>query len=297
MSERLAPHSNASLAWRVVLAAAIVALAVLLDRTVLDDSPADGELRGSTVREIVIDSRALAREMPATVVIPPGPREGSRALVVFLHGRGSDQPLHPEMTDALIRQGGKAPILALPGGGGDSYWHDREAGPYGTYVLDELIPRLVRRFGVDPGRVAIAGISMGGFGAFNLARQQPDRFCSVAGHSPAVWEAAEDTAPGAFDDAEDFARNDVLTAVAAEPGPLEGMRTWVDVGEDDPFAPAATKLYEALEASGARASYRLWPGGHETDYWRGNWRAYARFYAETLAECGREGEGGGGRPG
>jgi S-formylglutathione hydrolase FrmB len=50
-----------------------------------------------------------------------------------------------------------------------------------------VIPEVVKRFGADGRRVAIGGISMGGFGAYDIARLNPGRFCAVAGHSPALW--------------------------------------------------------------------------------------------------------------
>jgi S-formylglutathione hydrolase FrmB len=49
-----------------------------------------------------------------------------------------------------------------------------------------VIPQVTRRFGTDRRRVAIGGISMGGFGAYDLARLNPGRFCAVGGHSPAL---------------------------------------------------------------------------------------------------------------
>jgi hypothetical protein len=48
-------------------------------------------------------------------------------------------------------------------------------GAWGAYVLREAIPAALKRTGADPQRVAI-GISMGGFGALDLARISPGRF-------------------------------------------------------------------------------------------------------------------------
>ncbi|MBK5221204.1 MAG: alpha/beta hydrolase, partial [Thermoleophilia bacterium] len=79
--------------------------------------------------------------------------------------------------------------------------------------MREVIPAVSRRFGTDPRRVAIGGISMGGFGAYDLALKHPGRFCAVSGHSPALWFDGSETAPGAFDDAADFERNDVVEMV------------------------------------------------------------------------------------
>ena len=58
---------------------------------------------------------------------------------------------------------------------------------------------------------------MGGFGAYDIALQHPGRFCAVGGHSPALWFDGGETAPGAFDDAADFERNDVVGTVEGTP--------------------------------------------------------------------------------
>ena len=96
---------------------------------------------------------------------------------------------------------------------------------------------MVERFGADPRRVAIGGISMGGFGAYDIARLNPGRFCAVAGHSPALWRTGGETAPGAFDDAEDFARHDVVGAARANPARSASTRLWLDAGDAGPVPP------------------------------------------------------------
>jgi len=78
---------------------------------------------------------------------------------------------------------------------------------------------------------------MSGFGAFDLARISPGRFCGVGGHSPALWLSGADTAPGAFDDAEDFARHDVVDAARAG-RPFGRTPVWIDAGASDPFLSA-----------------------------------------------------------
>ena len=278
-------HSARSLVLRVLAAAAVVAIAVLIRD--LSDNEAVSETGGSRVLSFEVDSQLLGGPQPVEVVIPPGARDGRRALLVFLHGRGEDESAYlvEPMYKALRRQRGKAPVVAFPRGGPDSYWHDRDDGRWGSYVLDELIPRLVERFEIEPERVAIGGISMGGFGAYNLARQDPEAFCSIGGHSPAVWEAGSDTAPGAFDGSEDFARNDVIAEVGPPLSPLEGKRAWIDVGDDDPFAEAGRALADALEAGGAEVVFHPGEGGHETSYWDSNWPRYMAFYARTLKAC------------
>jgi S-formylglutathione hydrolase FrmB len=243
--------------------------------------------RGARVETLEIDSRAVGEALPTTVVVPAG--GANRSLLVFLHGRGGDErsELDDAFFSALADLGRRAPIVALPYGGESSYWHDRDDGRWGTYVVSEVIPRVARRFGVDPERVAIGGISMGGFGAYDIARLNPGRFCAVGGHSPAIWRTSGETASGAFDDAEDFARHDLIGAATSNPDAFGGARLWLDSGDEDPFRPGIDALAQALRAGGARVRARTAPGGHDDDYWDAQWPRYATFYGAALARCGR----------
>ena len=239
---------------------------------------------GATVSTLTIDSKAVGRPLPTTVVVPGAQPEGRRPLLVFLHGRGGNETseLDDAFYSALAAQGSRAPLVAFPYGGDHSYWHDRADGRWGTYVVREVIPKVVERFHADPRRVAIGGISMGGFGAYDIARLNPARFCAVAGHSPALWRTGGETAPGAFDDAGDFSRHDVVGAARANPDVFSNTRLWLDAGDADPFRPGDEVLTQAL---GERVSGHTWPGGHDGDYWNAHWPDYARFYARALDRC------------
>jgi hypothetical protein len=96
---------------------------------------------------------------------------------------------------------------------------------------------------------------MGGFRALDLERLTPGRFCAVGGHSAALWSRAGETAPGAFDDAADFARHDVIGS-ASRRSPYD-VPVWLDVGTDDPFRAADTQLATELRADGARVSFHV----------------------------------------
>ena len=240
---------------------------------------------------MTIESDAVGESLPVNVVVPED-AEGDRRrpLLVFLHGRaddgdGEESNLNDEMYAALDDQGDRAPIVAFPSGGEASYWHDRADGDWGTYVTEEVIPKVAKEFDVDTDRVAIGGISMGGYGAFDIARLNPGRFCAVGGHSPALWQSAGETAPGAFDDAEDFGDHDVVGAAASAPGPYLGQSVWLDSGDADPFRPGIDAFAAELQAAGAPLTLKIWAGAHEGDYWRSHWDSYMRFYARTLARC------------
>jgi S-formylglutathione hydrolase FrmB len=196
------------------------------------------------------------------------PRRHGRQLIVLLHGRGSGpgQFLSNELFAALDKP--NAPVVVLPYGGDHGYWHDRGDGNWGSRVLGFVIPDARRRFQTS-GKVAIGGISMGGYGALHLASVRPGDFCAVGGHSAAVWTSAGATAPGAFDDAEDYARNDVFAAVPK----LRGLPVWLDNGDRDPFLAADAQLARELHIT-----QHVWPGGHDSAYWNAHIAQYLRFY-------------------
>jgi S-formylglutathione hydrolase FrmB len=230
---------------------------------------------GADVESYEIDSAVVGRELEQRLVLPEEP---SGALLVFLHGRSGNEEseLREEFYDALAGLGENAPAVAFPDGGFDSWWHDRDSGAWGRYVIDEVIPRAVEESGADPRRVAIGGISMGGFGAYDLARLYPKRFCAVGGHSPAIWTEAGQTAAGAFDDAQDFENHDLVAAARA--GRFGPKHFWLDIGDADPFVPGATALAQEMGAK-----VHSYPGSHNWDYWDAHWPRYLRFYANACS--------------
>jgi hypothetical protein len=217
---------------------------------------------GARIEHHTLDSRLVHRDLHEIRVVPP---HHANWTLVLLHGRSSGPSswLNQTFFDALHSLGRRAPVVLLLDGGDHSYWHNRADGAWGSMVLDEAIPR--------HGRVAIGGISMGGYGALLLGGHR--RFCAVGGHSPALWFRGADTPAGAFDDADDFARHDLI----AHP-PHYGAPVWIDVGTEDPFHNAAVRYAHEIHAQ-----LHVWPGGHDSAYWHAHMRQYFAFYARHCA--------------
>jgi S-formylglutathione hydrolase FrmB len=236
------------------------------------------------VQRYRIESSHAHAPLEQVLVVPPGDRR--RPLLVLLHGRGGapEDFLGDDLDEALDALGEQAPVVLLPSGGDHSYWHDRRDGRWAMYVLREAIPQAARHENVDLRRVAIGGISMGGFGALDLARLTGRRFCAVGGLSAALWRTGGETPAGAFDDAEDFARHDVLASAGHHP--FGRGLVWLDVGSRDPFQRANVELARRL---GARARLHVWPGEeHSLAANRRHFGAYLRFYGRALARCRAE---------
>ena len=283
--------------WLVPLALVVAALAAAVVIKGRVDSAGRGysSTFGARVVHYTLASRLLGRSLEEVAVVPRG--TGTHPLLVLLHGRhepaapswliptrtGPESMLSDAFFAGLARLGRRAPVVVLLNGGADSYYHDRRDGRWGSMILDEAIPNAVRRFGTKTGLIAIGGISMGGYGALHLAALRPQEFCAVGGHSAALWESGGASAPGAFDDAADFARNDVFEA--ARNGRLDGLSVWIDGGDNDPFHDADFALVALLRQRGVRVSYHVWPGAHTQSYWDAHMAAYLRFYASALADC------------
>ncbi|HEX2086748.1 MAG TPA: alpha/beta fold hydrolase [Solirubrobacteraceae bacterium] len=233
--------------------------------------------RAVELRPFPLESEAVGRRLDGRALVPPGGAAG-RPMIVLLHGQGMSPELMvtDALRDGLERAGERAPLVLLPDGGDRSYWHDRERGDWARMVLDEAIPAAVQRFGADGERVAIAGLSMGGFGALHLAERRPRRFCSVSAHSPAIFPRNPPRGSpfaGAFDDAADFERHDLIErARRIPPG------AWVDIGDRDPFTPAVREMVDRMR----EPRFRLWRGGHDFTFWNERISEWLRFH---LGRC------------
>ncbi len=179
---------------------------------------------------------ALWRPDPAQV---PAPR-----LVVALHGKGGTV--------------GDTAYLGLPG----------------AMVIDDLLP-VLRAQEVSPKPVGLLGWSMGGYGALWLAiRHGAAVVGAVGGMSSALWTSPGASAPGAFDNREDFLAHDVFARASA----LAGMPVRLDCGTSDPFI-AANRAFATLVP---QAVVTFDAGGHDDGYWRPHGIRQLEWFAQTL---------------
>lgn len=223
--------------------------------------------RGARLVRFTLHSRLTHRDLHEVLVVP---RRHGHWLLVLLHGKGGgpSQFMSQPFFDSLGKLGRRAPYVLLLDGGNDSYWHDRADGAWGSMVVREAIPAGLAR--THASRVGIGGISMGGYGALLLGSRHRS-FCAVGVQSPALWLSAGQTAPGAFDDAQDYARNDVFEL--RPPHPL-----WIALGASDPFREASLAY-----ARRAGVHAQVWPGGHHVAFWDAHMPALLGFFAHACA--------------
>ncbi len=202
------------------------------------------------------------------VLLPPGVRSAAGLPVcLVLHGRGDDhravvRVVHLDRALAALSQRGAPPIALVAMDGGDhTYWHRRADGDDPQrMIIDELLPRLAAA-GMRTSRFALFGWSMGGYGSLLLAEALGrSRVALVAVDSPALWQQPGDSAPGAFDDREDFLRNDVFAGRSK----LSGIPVRVMCGQSDPFV-TATRAFVPGVPDLVAADFP--PGKHNSAFW------------------------------
>ena len=170
-------------------------------------------------------------------------------IILFLHGRGergSEGMWQTQigLPEAVRDHPERWPFLiVMPQCPQDHYWTDPGSLKLAIAALD----RETEEFHGDPERTYLTGLSLGGYGAWELARLHPHRWAAVAiaaggifwSYAPERWKQVE-TLPG------EYARALGHTSI------------WLFHGTDDfVVAPRQSELmYEALKTSGGRV--RLW---------------------------------------
>lgn len=169
------------------------------------------------------------------------PSEADRPLplVIFLHGageRGDDLDLvtaHGPARQAA--EGRDLPfLLAAPQCPADSWWS------WQAEAVIALLDRLLAEEPVDPDRVYLTGLSMGGYGTWDIGGRFTERFAAlvpICGGGP-FWAARR----------------------------LASIPVWAFHNADDPVVPVSQteRMISALEEAGGRPRSTISPtGGHD----------------------------------
>lgn len=263
--------------------------------------------RAGVIQSFQYKSAALGSDQSAQVYVPSGSTpKGGWPVLYLLHGLGGTSGDWERLgklrdkVDHLIADGDMKPLLIVMPSGGNSWYVDSAdvngPGNYATAISHDLEQAVEGAFpvGKDRAHRAIAGISMGGFGALRLGLSDPGRYSAIAALSPAIWQnipaAALNNAPEALDAmrAAYFQKPDAGTVTTGVVVPPEGAHFGGAFGT--PFDPRRfnaanvfTILQKAVETRKSLPSVYLTVGDDDSHLlWRG---AFAFF--ETMRMDGR----------
>ena len=146
--------------------------------------------------ELVLSTPSVAGDTHVRVLVPRGYTSSRRRYPVLylLHGGADDYRSWTNKGDAEHLTAGLPLIVVMPDNGpSGSYtdWYNGGAGgqpAWETYHVDQLLPWIDAHYRTIAGRDgrALAGLSMGGFGAISYAARHPDLFVAAASFSGAL---------------------------------------------------------------------------------------------------------------
>ena len=160
-------------------------------------------------------------------------------LLIFLHGSGESgtelNKVKVHGPPKLIEQGKKFPFIVVsPQAPPNTGWK--------AEILKGMLDDLKRKYRVDNDRVYLTGLSMGGFGTWDLSQKFPDEFAAIApicggGDDSRVWK-------------------------------LRHMPVWCFHGaKDDVVLPAQSqKMVDALKKYNSNVRFTLYPDANHNSW-------------------------------
>jgi len=270
--------------------------------------------RGARLEDWTLRTPALSEPTRVRVLLPAGyaAHAGRRYPVLYLlHGADSDYRSWTRYGDAQALTARAAMIVVMPDGGTNGWYTDWYQGArpvqprWETYHVGELVPWIdatYRTIAARRGR-AIAGLSMGGYGALSYAARHPATFAAAASFSGAL-EVGSAQAWGERSANEARWRAHLPISLAARLRSLALVELRTGDGRPGPLDPRGTKpgcgacaLERYLHSSNVRLHARLralgirhvWddygPGTHDWPYWRRDLRETLPDLARVLARA------------
>jgi S-formylglutathione hydrolase FrmB len=222
--------------------------------------------------------------MPYRVVLPINvPSHKKLSVLYLLHGGGGGYRDWSNYSDvAQIAEHGF--ILVMPEGDSSYYVNaaERPQDRYEDYITKDLIADVEKKFPAAPGRAnrAIAGISMGGFGAVTLTLKHPELFAFAGGISSALDVPSRPFSIKRMGQYRGHAKifgawgsetrrgNDPYVLVGSL-DPAKAGYLYLTCGEQEGLLPANKRLAAILQKRGFQYEFHAGSGGHDWNQWNG----------------------------
>ncbi len=266
-----------------------------------------------TLHHLTFRSYQLVREMRMAVYTPPGYSDDTTyPLLMALHPWGETERYFVEVLDLpghldrLIEAEALLPCIAVMPQGDYSYFLDAAdprgdysllirinpalrgvqegSGDYGTYLLEDVLPRVESTFRLRRDRAGrgMMGVGMGAVGAAVLALRHPECFGAVGLHNPMLFNDTSPPPPWivGFNNPRWLAERDPIElAGCVDPAGLPALH--LDGILDSECYPQIRALHRAFERQGIIHTFEKHPGTAFEPAWEQHAGHYLGFYAAS----------------
>jgi enterochelin esterase-like enzyme len=248
---------------------------------------------GKVFDDLSMSSDILGGERKYAIYLPPDYDSSERRYPVLylLHGSGDDQTgwiqfgeVH-SIANSAIGSGRATPmVIVMPDAdtGRRGYFNSPDGEwRYEDFFFEELIPFIEKTYRVKTEQRyrSVAGLSMGGGGAFMYALHRPEMFSSSAPLSASTGvRTVEETKKmysrrgQEYTDEEIAAHrkdHNVLNLLDAVPvDEVKSVRWYIDCGDDDFLYEGNSLVHIAMRKKEIPHEFRIRDGGHHWTYWR-----------------------------
>ena len=212
-------------------------------------------------------------------VLLPDDRE-TCSVLYLLHGQADTHRAWMDRSE-IERLSEEYQIAVVMPDARDSYYNNVAEGDYYDHVALEVPQVAHDAFGLsnDPKKTHIAGLSMGGYGAFFIAMRNPTRFCTAASFSGVVDLYArfcEGDCPvfrAVFPDYEVLrgSTSDLMTVMETLTG---SPQLYQFCGTEDHLYYHNQNFLNKAKQCGLPIEYFEAPGGHDWKLWREQIKEY-----------------------
>jgi enterochelin esterase-like enzyme len=255
--------------------------------------------QGTVLSSQIFKSAILKQGMKYNIYLPNGYQTSQKRYPVLylLHGYsgseldwvkiGKADSIANKLTEAKAIP---EMIIVMPDGRNDYYLNTFDGKfRYEDYFIKELVPFVDSTFRTKTDRAsrAIAGLSMGGYGAALYGLKYPEKFAVVAGMSSAIRTDAAMVAlsDSLFDSRYEgklglklrgqnkvndyYQKNSVLKLMETEAiSSLKDTRWYFDCGDDDFLTEGNCALHVLMNKRKIPHEFRVRDGAHDWTYWR-----------------------------
>ncbi len=218
------------------LVLSLALLGTVTSRAQETNSPEPGQ---QVAREATVEVNDQKITIHYWLYLPPdSAAQKSLPLLIFLHGAG-ERGKNLELVQKWgppqqVSEGQELPFLLISP-------QCPEGETWNVEALDKLIDRIIEEFPVDTERLYLTGLSMGGYGTWNLLAHRPDRFAAAVpicgGGDPATAEKLKEIPIWAFHGDQDTAvplekSQEMVTSIQNAGGKLVILTVYPGVGHN-----------------------------------------------------------------